>query len=64
MAIVSDDWHAVNTDTVSSVTKPDSDTVLYLVIYADGCPPVTFWFADVASRDDFYKKIVDGMGAA
>ena len=62
MAVVSDDWNAVNAATVSSVTKPDLDTVLYLVIYAENCPPVTVWFPDTAARDDFFKKLIEAMG--
>ncbi len=60
MAIVYDDYNAVDAVKVSTVTKPIAGTSWYLtVVSVSG--PVTLWFADEGSRDDFYKRLIEAM---
>ena len=59
--VVSDDFHAVQASMVSSVMKPALETVLYLIVFADG-QATTLWFDTLDARDSFFKLLVDAMG--
>ena len=61
MAVVNDDFNAINPVMVSGVLKPMLDTSRYLTVFANGLP-MTLWFDTADARDSFYKTLVDAIG--
>jgi hypothetical protein len=68
MAVIDDDTHAVVSESVEIVTKSDDlrdppiPSWWYLDIQSKGGYRRLTWDAE-SPRDDFYKKLVEAMGA-
>jgi len=60
MALVSDDYHAVQSASVVSVEKPDAETLWSLSLATSG-GDVQLRFESLGARDDFFKKLVNAM---
>ena len=63
MAVIADDYNAFDSTKVVAVTKPDADYLWYLTVWLTSGPAVTPRFKSSSERDDFYKQLVNAMGA-
>lgn len=61
MAVIADDTHAIDPSTVKMVIKNGERK---LTLYGDNlAPAMEMVFKDNGPRDEFYKRLVDSMGA-
>ena len=62
MAVIADDYNAVDSTAVEAVTKPDADYLWWLTVVLKSGQTVTPRFLSVSARDDFYKSLVNALG--
>lgn len=62
MAIINDDYNAVNSADVAILTKPDVAELWRLDLWLKSGTAMSCKFDSTDSRDGFYKKLVEAMG--
>ncbi len=62
MAIINDDFNAVESTQVAAVKKPDVPELWRLDLWLLSGVAMSCSFASTDARDGFYKTLVDAMG--
>ena len=61
MAIVNDEYNAINAASIVALARPMDPQAPYLLATSAGCPQITLWFETTDARDTFYKQLVEAM---